>query len=357
MYTSQLSTGAIPARGCSRSRSVQQADEDLEFLKQYSAGEVATHISGTVRFRPDEDRELGYQAPSPLKDVRVTVSRDGKEFSTKTNSLGEYSFTGLSPGQYEIDAAFSGYRLNWGPFNLSLRANGCVESDLLMQIDRRVFGAVRNASGEPVPGIMVEMLSVNRQLKSWEQPVLLDVTDEQGRYVIAGIPPGDYYLGINIKFTPTKERPYPSTFYPNTADASQALRIGFGIGASVQQRDLTAPSKLALVTMQGRIVNSDGTPPRADDHPQVRIKEPGLFGQIEEESINIDAEGRFQFDLCEGIRYSAYAFAGPMRTQTYSPPVEFVPAQENNRLVLTLGLTSEEFQKARRAFEGAAPPR
>jgi len=143
----------------------------------------------------------------------------------------------------------------------------------------------------------------------------------------------------------------------NTADASQALRIGFGIGASVQQRDLTAPSKLALVTMQGRIVNSDGTPPRADDHPQVRIKEPGLFGQIEEESINIDAEGRFQFDLCEGIRYSAYAFAGPMRTQTYSPPVEFVPAQENSRLVLTLGLTSEEFQKARRAFEGAAPPR
>jgi hypothetical protein len=48
MYTTVVPTGDIPARGCTRSRAVEAADEDLEFLKQYSAGKVLTHISGSV---------------------------------------------------------------------------------------------------------------------------------------------------------------------------------------------------------------------------------------------------------------------------------------------------------------------
>jgi hypothetical protein len=350
MYTSELPTGAIPARGCTRSRAVEAADADLDFLKEYSAGAVRTHISGIVRYRPDEpeDSKLGDEGRTPMKDVRVTVSSGGKEFSTDTNSLGQYFFTGLPAGQYEIDAQSSGYRLNWAPNNLTLRANGCLEANMLMKVDRRVYGVVRDANGAPASGVIVEMMSVNRQLKRWEQPVLLGISDPNGKYVIDGVPPGNYYLGINIKSTPTKQHPYSSTYYPNTADIGQALQIGFALGASVRELNLRIPNRLPLVTIQGRVVNPDGTSPRVEDHPQIRIKEPGLFGQIEEESIEIDAEGRFQFELCEGVSYSAFAFSGPIRNQTYSAPVEFRPTQEDNRLVLILGKSSAEFEKLRR---------
>jgi hypothetical protein len=53
MYTHRLESGAIPSRGCTRSRRIEVADEDLEFLQHYVVGKVPTHIDGVVRFRPD----------------------------------------------------------------------------------------------------------------------------------------------------------------------------------------------------------------------------------------------------------------------------------------------------------------
>lgn len=338
MYTTGFPGGGIPARGCTRSRRVEDADEDLTFLKQYSAGKAATYIGGTVRYRPDEpeDSKLGSAGRAPMKDVSVTLSSDGKELQATTNSVGRYSFANLAPGTYTVGADLPGYRLNWAPDGISLAAGGCAEADLLMKVDRRVQGIVRDDNGDPVSGALVEMVSTNAHLERWERPVLLDESNESGHYTIDGIPPGDYYLGINISSTPTKEHPYPKTYYPNTPDLRQAMRISFVIGASVQDFDLRVPTKLALITLHGRIQNIDGKPPLLQDHPQVRIKESDGFGQIEHETIKVDADGRFEFQLCEGVEYSAFAFAGPMRTQKFSARVEFTPTKESNLLVLTL---------------------
>jgi hypothetical protein len=87
------------------------------------------------------------------------------------------------------------------------------------------------------------------------------------------------------------------------------------------------------------------------DHPQVRIKESDGFGQIEQEAINVDADRRFEFQLCEGIKYSAFAFAGPTPSQINSTPVRFTPTKEYDQLVLTLDTTAEEFLRRMRAKE------
>jgi hypothetical protein len=358
MYTTVVPTGDIPARGCTRSRAVEAADEDLEFLKQYSAGKVLTHISGSVSLQPDPsvDRNPRDEEPLPMKDVRVTVSIGDKHFSTNTNSLGHYSFTGLPPGEYDISAEFPGHRLTEPPEDLTLDRNGCVETDLTMKVDRRVQGVVRDANGTPVSEIMVEMVPVKRNPERWREPRLLTLTDEQGRYAINGIPPGDYYLGININSTPTKQRPYAATYYPNTPDIAQALQIVLAPGPLTYDLDLRLPGRLPLVTIQGRVLNPDGSPPRSEDYPRIAIEEPGLSGQIEGGPISVDAEGWFEFELCEGVSYSAYAFAGTIRTQRYSAPIAFTPTKENNRLLLILDKTSEEFQKASDAMEVALLP-
>ena len=347
MYTHGLPSGVVPARGCTRSRAVEDAREDLEFLKQYSAGKVTTHISGTVRFRPDEpeDSRMGEEGRTPLKDASVTVNGNGIELRATTDASGRYSFSGLPAGEYEITADLAGYRVDWAPEAVTLHSNGCAVADLLMKVDRRVQGIVRHREGAPVAGVLVEMMSTDRRLKRWEQPVLLAVSGADGSYVIDGIPPGEYYLGINIKSTPTKDHPFPPTYYPNTTDIKQATPLFVGVGATVREFELRVADKLPLVVIEGRVLNAAGQPPSARDRPAVRIKEPGLFGQIETEPVRIDSEGRFRIELCEGVRYSAFASSGPGLKGMYSAPIEFVASKENSKLDLVLDKTWEQFRK------------
>jgi hypothetical protein len=255
IYAFRPPGGALVASSCSRSRPAEDANEDLDFLKQYLSGRVTTHIDGTVRLRPDEpeDSKLGAEGRVPMKDVQVTLSSDAGEFHATTSSVGRYSFSDLPPGTYTVGADLSGYRLNWSPENLSLAANGCVEANLLMKVDRRVRGTVRDENGEPASGVLVQMASTDPQLERFQQPILLDISDEDGHYAIDGIPPGNYYLGVNIVDTPTKESPYPVIYYPNTTDPSRAARIDFFTGAAVENLDLTVPHRLTRVTIRGRI--------------------------------------------------------------------------------------------------------
>jgi hypothetical protein len=189
-------------------------------------------------------------------------------------------------------------------------------------------------------------------LKPWEQPLLIVWSDETGHYTIDGIPPGDYYLGVNIRSTPTKESPYQTVYYPNTPNLEQALRISFVATARAQDVDLRVSAKLPLVTVLGTIQTADGKPPSAKDYPNVLIDESEPYSAIEQIPIEIDAEGKFQFEVCEGIKYIAFAssgiFPGAGNSPKYSRRVEFTPTQENNRLVLALDQTEAQFPNSQR---------
>jgi hypothetical protein len=115
--------------------------------------------------------------------LRATLSGDGKQFHSTTTSIGSYSFSKLPPGEYTVDANLSGYSLAWAPESIKLAANGCVEANLLMEIDRRVQGVVRDDDGAPVSHVLVKIVSTNQHLKRWEQPVLLDVSDVSSGWI------------------------------------------------------------------------------------------------------------------------------------------------------------------------------
>lgn len=349
MYSFATPTGAIPARGCTRSRAVEYADEDLQFLKNYVAGKTITQISGTVLYRPDEsdDSRLGEQGRTPLKDVSVTISGANGSYKAKTDATGRYAVSNIPPGQYEVNAELGGYRAVWVRDEFQLAEKGCAVADVLMKVDRRVAGIVRSRDGEPVAGALVEMVPTKPRSERWQNPVLLDVSDKNGLYAIDSIPPGEYYLGINISHTPTKEHPYAPNYYPNTPDKGGAAPVPISIGAAVHSYDLTAPPKLKVVSVRGRIADASGAPPL--DGPQVRVMEPGLYGQIDPLPLAVDAEGRFQIDLCEGVRYSAYAFSGFSKGTVYSEPIEFTAGDTELRFVLNKN--QQEFNNISRKLE------
>lgn len=152
----------------------------------------------------------------------------------------------------------------------------------------------------------------------------------------------------HISHTPTKEHPYAPTYYPNTPDKGGAIPVAISIGAAVHSYDLTAPPKLKVVLVRGRITDAAGVPPQ--NRPQIRIKEPGLYGQIETQPLAVDAEGRFEIELCEGVRYSAFAFGGFPKDTIYSEPIEFTAGDTEMHLILNK--TPQEFNQLSRKLAG-----
>jgi hypothetical protein len=325
---------------------VERADEDLEFLKSYAQGKTSTQISGTVRYRPDEPEDSGLreQGRTPMKDVLITISGGGRSYETKTDASGRFSILGPPPGAYKVSAQMAGYRTNWLDREIRLAPKGCAVAEVLMKVDRRVEGMIRMEDGRPAAGVLVDMVPVKPSSKRWENPVLVTLSDETGFYAIDGIPPGEYLLGINIKHTPTREQPYPPTYYPNTQQSNSATPVVFLAGDSVQSYDLILPEKLKVIRIKGHITDASGRPAK---NAEVRIKEPGLYGQIETDILTIDSDGRFEIELCERVRYSGFAFSGLSGETVYSEPVEFVAGDAELRFVLNK--TPDEFiQSSRR---------
>lgn len=65
----------------------------------------------------------------------------------------------------------------------------------------------------------------------------------------------------------------------------------------------------------------------------------------------LDAQGRFEVQLCDGIRYSAFAFAGPVNDAVYSEPIEFTATDGDRELVFVLNKSGKEFLELRRKLD------
>lgn len=130
---------------------------------------------------------------------------DHHKYSTVTDSLGNYTFTHLIPGQYILLAIpQDGYKptffrydgaqtLNWKDADsvvvtssgtvtgINFTVNALVDSGMAS-----VNGAVTDNSGNPVVGAFVFAQDENQNIYSF------GVTDQSGNYSIAGLIPGNY---------------------------------------------------------------------------------------------------------------------------------------------------------------------
>jgi hypothetical protein len=69
---------------------------------------------------------------------------------------------------------------------------------------------------------------VEVQVRSAEdKPADGTMTGFDGSNELRILRPGQYYLGINLNQTPTKDTPYPRWFYPGTENPALAVRIDF----------------------------------------------------------------------------------------------------------------------------------
>jgi len=228
IYATKTPTGHWHASTCSRTRPIEKAQEDLQYLSTVPLVGLGARVFGRIHHwqrDPFEEQTVDY---GPLEGLVVTVSGAGFSRDAVTDRHGRYEITGLPLGVLTLTVAaphgFDSHGLQ-SELNLGdLRA--CDERNFELRYVASASGSVVDAAGRALAGIRVE--AVAAELAGHGPPPYQEpaVTDERGAFEFKRLPPGIYVFGVNLtrpRYGRATEE--PAVFLPGVGVASDATVI------------------------------------------------------------------------------------------------------------------------------------
>lgn len=341
-------TTTLETNICTRTREVNMAADDLDYLNALPNSNATTRISGSIWHVGNELNNFAFVGP--MVWTRVVLEGQGKPEQTSTDVNGVYRALGLPPGKYSLKFELpSNLALAfWNPKAVSLRPRSCAGYDVYVESNGRISGRVINSNGEGVQKIKVDLISADPRHRvhdarseyafprgKWE------FTRADGGFLIRGIPPGQYLLGFSLDRPPSDSFPYPTAYYPGVAELSRAAIIEMGDGELKEGFDFQLPERLSKRTVKGRLLFSDGQP----------VENGGVFlNEAEHLNLNwylaasqkIDADGQFTLEGFEGRTvwvhgYGRLAPGNDRESMILAAPVKTIVGDiEEIRLVVSL---------------------
>ena len=311
VYADRLEDGGVASRGCSRSRTVKDAEEDLKYLDNLRDVPPVSTILGTV-VRSGET--LG---DDPAAGALVEISSPDETKVITTDGEGHYRFDGLTPATYRITASQPGFRLSseYDGAAVTASARGCAVVDLALRKDwpGAIEGRLKSSDDtSPPAGIRMSLIPVPvRGDDDLGHPFRAEVTtNAEGEYSFRGVPPGRYRIGMNLYQIPTPEVPYPSIYWPSasTEEAASSVEVGSVV---IRQCDFRLPPKLKSAVVSGVVIAPDAKP--GEDTWVAIFLQPdnAIVGQVPV----TDAEGHFSFTVLDGFEYNLLALRGEKRSE------------------------------------------
>jgi len=270
---------------------------------------------------------------NPVRGAFVQAST-GSAWSAFTDAEGKFQFDALPIGPIAIHAAKPGYLSeddfgSRAPKNFSLQLGpDAAPAVLKLTPEGVIFGQITDEDGEPLEGLTVWLfyrnptgrgLSPNSRLRA--------VTDDEGKFRIAGLPPGTCYLAVRPTegpaLTSTRNAQVPQGFapiyYPAAPDISSAMPIKVRPGR---------PSQANFSLKREPFVRLTGTVSGYSPEQQVVLRLQDFLGGPMSHEIAFDASsGNFQ---SKWIPPGAYTlFASTNIPGTFDASVAFSSARQS----------------------------
>jgi hypothetical protein len=228
----------------------------------------------------------------PVKKALIELIGDNQaeagNYTAVTGSDGAFRIEGIVPGRYHLFAERTGFldaekRHTRGEGRILTLTASQELKDLAIHLQAAavVRGRVTDEDGDPLPNADVTVLreTFASGHRHWEQAGG-ERTNDLGEYRVAGLSPGNYYVSVSpppdfkslienagragqpeSNNAAAADRPaatsYQTTYYPGTADRSQATPIQLHAGDEFPANFSLAPSP--SLTIRGSVVN---LPPR-----------------------------------------------------------------------------------------------
>lgn len=229
--------------------------------------------NGTARIA---GRVVDAASGKPIRNARVQLLPvDAPRFSilVRADAQGRFSFPSLEPGRYTLNAEaerfvtleFGQKRAGETGTHIQLRDREDFTADFRLPRARALEGTVFDEFGDPAPMVMVQV--ARKQYVAGRQRLMPvggrlppAVTDDQGRYRISGLLPGEYHVaGLSGAYTEMNEvGGFAPTYYPGTTDAGAAVAITIDLGADSSAPFSLVPAK--TVSVSGMMVDAEGKP-------------------------------------------------------------------------------------------------
>ena len=336
MYTHDNGTGYLPARGCTRSRHVRFAREDLAFLNGLSKAPATSRVLGQVStLRSGVISEKG----NPAARASVEIEGEGQRRKGTTDQHGRYSFSGLKPGSYRVKAMLPGFtqREDENDDSVDVIARGCEVLDVVLHKswNGRLSGHIARADGTPAPGgIHVDLIRGDSDVPERASGLLVSSTvqtDDQGNYSFEGVAPGHYKVVLNIYKPPTFEYPFTPLYWPSASNEAAASTVEITETAPAQC-DFRLPPPLKSTPVKLVVLAPDGTPAR-DVRINIGASLEGL-GFTWAGVAFTDAHGEVSFPAVEGYKYTVPDIFAPEGRSTSA--AQFSSADATKPIIIHL---------------------
>jgi uncharacterized protein (DUF2141 family) len=201
-------------------------------------------------------------------DVSPDLLRPTSTVTVKSDSMGNFRFTDLSPGRYSISVSNEGFFAptvaGYTAPNVSriVRLDSTkttLPPDIFMVQGGVISGHIQDSSGRPVVSARVQ--ASQRAYPGGKLTLTLrtsETTDDRGNFRFAALLPGEYFLSVttDINGLPTRDRALgitataergaaALTYYPGVADPWAAVPITVNDGAEVSGITIEITARLS----------------------------------------------------------------------------------------------------------------
>jgi hypothetical protein len=242
VYAYKNAEGNLETGICSRTRPLTEAVKDLEYFR------AKTDEASQIRVLTSPWGALGQPG------LPIVAVGEGFRYQVLTNAAGSAMFAGLRPGDYVFHSESDG-EIADDP-KVHVYAKGCLDVYLFRAL--RINGRVTRPNGLPAARVEVQVRSVQGLAENGA------VTGPDGRYELRFNRAGEYYLGVNLNHTATRDMPFPRWFYPGTKDQAMAATIHFSGKPESRTYDFSLPDPQPERVIDGIVLKAGGQPmPRA----------------------------------------------------------------------------------------------
>ncbi len=299
--TNGAGSGGLTTGRCSGTRDAEGAGAELAYGRAVKQGAASPgHISGRVILESLDLAGKPTGVSRSVPDITVTIAKDDASDTTVTDAAGDFRVESRGPGTYRVSATIPERFYSDAPATVvALRdPRSCAAVSAVLHDNGRVAGRVVDGAGRPVAGLTLELAP------SGNASGARVVTDRDGRYSLARVPPGRFVLSVPAgPSRATGGRPL-RVFYPGVETLTASTRVVVASGQRANLADFTIPAHHKYVAVSGVVFDADGMPAEG---ARVFLKGVGEDDRIVSEPVAADFMGAFVIAARAGTEYRLFA--------------------------------------------------